>query len=60
MVDTKRHSSIPGEGAGKGCCRRKGEDDKAYRENLENALSNSEEETDTSGFTIRVNGKVVN
>ena len=60
MAGTKRHGSIPGEGAGKGCCRRKGEDDQAYRENLKEALANSEEETNTSGFTMKINGKVVN
>lgn len=56
---TKRHDPIPGEGAGKGCCRRKGGDDKAFRENLVKAISNSKEKTDTSGFVFKVNGKVV-
>jgi hypothetical protein len=56
---TKRHNPIPGEGVGKGCCRRKGGDDKAYRENLDKILANKDE-IDTSGFVVRINGEVVN
>lgn len=57
-MDTKRHGTIPGEGAGKGCCRRKGEDDKSFADNMK-VIREAGDKSDTSGFVMKINGKVV-
>ena len=57
-MTTKRHGTIPGEGAGKGCCRRRGEDDKSFADNMK-VIREAGDKSDTSGFVMKINGKVV-